>query len=235
MVRYAVIDTKFPREFVLLQGTGCRWRKCVFCDYHNDVSDNAFEVNRKVLEKVTGCHGVLDVINSGSATELDQRTIELIKKVVKEREIHTLWFEMHYMYREQLTEFAQQFDSVKVKFRCGVETFDTALRETWRKGIPGNVTAKDLAQWFKGVCLMCGTVGESKEHIIDDIAIAKQHFEYISVNLFNDNSTAVKADRELQQWFVNEVYPQVKDDPQIEVLISNTDLGVGGRAFRIES
>ena len=227
MERYAVIDTKFPREFVLLQGTGCRWRKCVFCDYHNDVSDNAFEINKEVLKRVTGCYGVLDVINSGSGTELDSDTIELIKNVVRERGIHTLWFEMHYMYRSRLEEFAQQFGTVKVKFRCGVETFDTSLRRAWRKGIPESVSAKDLAQWFQGVCLMCGTVGESKGHIIDDIATAKRHFEYISVNLFSDNSTAVKADKELQQWFVNEVYPQIKDDAQIEVLLNNTDLGVG--------
>ncbi len=227
MVRYSVIHTKFPRELVLLQGTGCRWRKCVFCDYHNDVSDNALEVNREVLEKVTGRYGVLDVINSGSGTKLDSDTIELIKSVVRERGIHTLWFEMHYMYRWQLEEFAQQFDPMEVKFRCGVETFDAGLRRSWRKGIPESVTAEDLAQWFKGVCLLCGTEGESKWHIIDDIAIAKRHFEYISVNLFNDNSTEVKADKKLRQWFVNKVYPQIKDDPKIEILVNNTDLGVG--------
>ena len=34
MERYSLIHTKLPREFVLLQGTGCRWGKCTFCDYH---------------------------------------------------------------------------------------------------------------------------------------------------------------------------------------------------------
>ena len=67
--RYSVIHTKLPREFVLLQGTGCRWRKCTFCDYHEDVSERPFEVNRSVLQQVTGVYGVLDVINSGSAYE----------------------------------------------------------------------------------------------------------------------------------------------------------------------
>ena len=28
MDRYSLIYTKMPREFVLLQGTGCRWGKC---------------------------------------------------------------------------------------------------------------------------------------------------------------------------------------------------------------
>lgn len=104
MDRYSVIHTKMPREFVLLQGTGCRWGKCTFCDYHSDTSDTPFETNRAVLQQVTGVYGVLDVINSGSAPELDAATIELIKQVVREKNIHTLWFEAHYMYRHRLAD-----------------------------------------------------------------------------------------------------------------------------------
>ena len=136
MDRYALISTKMPREFVLLQGTGCRWRKCTFCDYHEDVSERPFEVNEPVLRQVTGQYGVLDVINSGSAMELDEESISLIKEVIKEKKIHTLWFEAHYMYRKKLASFAEQFAPTHVKFRCGVETFDTILRNSWRKGIP---------------------------------------------------------------------------------------------------
>ena len=109
MERYSVIHTIMPREFVLLQGGGCRWGKCTFCDYHNDVSENPFAVNREVLKKVTGCYGVLDVINSGSAMELDDETVAMINSVVKEKQIHTLWFEAHYMYRHRLEEFAARF------------------------------------------------------------------------------------------------------------------------------
>ena len=136
MNRYAVIDSKLKREFVLLQGSGCRWKKCLFCDYHKDLSDNALSVNREVLQKVTGVHGVLDVINSGSAMELDKGTIEILQQVVKEKHIHTLWFEAHYMYRHKLAAFAKLFEPAVVKFRCGVETFNTALRNKWQKGIP---------------------------------------------------------------------------------------------------
>ena len=145
MDRYALIRTKMPREFVLLQGTGCRWRKCTFCDYHEDVSECPFEVNKPVLRRVTGQYGVLDVINSGSAMELDADTIALIKEVVREKKIHTLWFEAHYMYRKKLASFAEQFAPVKVKFRCGVETFDPELRDAWKKGIPSSVSAQDIA------------------------------------------------------------------------------------------
>ena len=227
MDRYALIHTKMPREFVLLQGAGCKWKKCTFCDYHEDVSEHPFTINEPVLRQVTGQYGVLDVINSGSAMELDSDTIALIKEVVKEKNIHTLWFEAHYMYRKKLALFAEQFAPVQVKFRCGVETFDADLRDTWKKGIPSSVTPEDVAKYFQGVCLLCCTQGESKEHIMKDIEIAKKHFEYFSVNVFCNNSTSVKQDKELSQWFAREVYSRIKDEEGIEVLMENTDLGVG--------
>ena len=227
MDRYALIHTKIPREFVLLQGTGCRWRKCTFCDYHEDVSERPFEVNEPVLRQVTGKYGVLDVINSGSAMELDEETIALIKEVVKEKRIHTLWFEAHYMYRKKLASFAKQFAPVQVKFRCGVETFNPTLRDAWKKGIPSSVSVQEIAQYFQGICLLCCTQGETKEHILKDIELAKEHFEYFSVNVFCNNHTSVKQDKDLATWFAKEVYPLIKAEPGIEVLMENTDLGVG--------
>ena len=227
MDRYALIHTKMPREFVLLQGTGCRWGKCSFCDYHSDTSDNPFAINEPILRQVTGQYGVLDIINSGSALELDEQTIDLIREVVHEKHIHPLWFEAHYMYRKKLTDFARLFAPIKVKFRCGIETFSPTLRDHWKKGIPTDVTAEDVAKYFQGVCLLCCTEGENREHILTDITLARQYFEYFSVNVFCNNSTSVRQDKALSQWFANEVYPQIKEDPKIEVLMENTDLGVG--------
>lgn len=227
MNRYSLIHTKMPREFVLLQGRGCRWRKCTFCDYHSDSSDNPYEVNREVLLRVTGEYGVLDIINSGSAMELDNETIELIKQVVREKEIDTIWFEAHYMYRHKLEEFAAQFAPAKVKFRCGIESFKPQLRSSWNKGIPEDVTPEDIAKYFSGVCLLCCTEGDSRQRIIDDIATAQQYFEYFSINLFCNNSTAVRRDEELTKWFLQDVYPQFKDTEGVEILIENTDLNVG--------
>ena len=227
MERYALIHSVLPREFVLLQGTGCRWKRCTFCDYHEDVSDDSFAVNREVLAQVQGVYGVLDVINSGSAMELDEQTLGMIKEVVKEKKIHTLWFEAHYMYKNQLAKFAEQFDGVEVKFRCGVESFDGSLRERWKKGIAASVTVEEVAQYFQGVCLLCCTEGDSKERILRDIALAERYFEYASVNVFCENTTTVKRDEELVKWFVTEVYSKLKKSNKIEILINNTDLGVG--------
>ena len=227
MDRYSLIDTKLKREFLLLQGQGCRWGKCTFCDYHSDASATPFATNKEVLDRVTGKYKRLDIINSGSAMELDDDTIAYIKEIVSKRGIEELWFETHYMYRNKLAGFAEQFAPATVKFRCGIESFDAQLRSSWLKGVPESVTPGDVARHFKGVCLLCCTQGDSKERILSDIAIAKRHFEYFSVNLFCNNSTGVKRDEELAQWFIKEVYPQIKDDERIEVLIDNTDLGVG--------
>ena len=227
MNRYSLIHTKMPREFILLQGTGCRWRKCTFCDYYTDCCEQPYELNKEVLQQVTGEHGVLDIINSGSAMELDIETIEHIKRVVKDKNIHTLWFEAHYMYRHKLEAFAAQFAPAAVKFRCGIESFDAELRSSWNKGVPASVTPEDVARYFKGVCLLCCTVGDNRQRILNDIATAKRHFEYFSVNVFCDNGTQVRRDEELVRWFKEEVYPQIKDEDGIEVLFENTDLNVG--------
>ena len=227
MDRYSLIHTGMRREFVLLQGRGCNWGKCTFCNYHEDVSASPFEINRPVLERVTGEYGVLDIINSGSAMELDDETVELIKRVVVSKNIHTLWFEAHFMYRNRLIAFAQQFAPAKVKFRCGIESFDPQQRKRWNKGIPDRVTVADVARHFHGICLLCCSADDSRERILADIETASRYFEYFSVNLFCDNGTPVRRSEELVSWFKDTVYPTLKDIPTIEVLLENTDLGVG--------
>lgn len=229
MNRYSVIRGNFPREFLLLQGTGCRWGKCTFCDYHGDTSDTPFSVNRKVLEQVTGKYGVLDIINSGSAMELDPETISEIRKVVKDKCIHTIWFEAHYMYRHRLADFARQFQPAVVKFRCGVETFDPLLRSRWQKGIGHDVTAKDIARYFHGLCLLCctDTPGDTRERLLQDIELAEEYFEYYSINVFCHNSSSIRCNNDMLRWFLAEVYPPLQKSSKAEVLIENTDLGVG--------
>ena len=229
MNRYSVIRGNFPREFLLLQGKGCKWRRCTFCDYHEDASADAYETNRAVLERVTGEFGVLDIINSGSAMELDAETLEHIKRIVRERGIHTLWFEAHYMYRNQLERFARQFHHARVKFRCGVETFDTTLRINWHKGIAPHVSPQDIARHFQGICLLCctDTPGDTRERLLSDIELAERHFEYYSVNVFCPNNTPIRRNDDMLRWFMTEVYPTLQKSAKAEVLIENTDLGVG--------
>jgi len=227
LVRYADIQTKLPREFCLLQGTGCTWARCTFCDYHTDCSADPFATNAEVLAQVTGVHGVLDIINSGSCTELDALTIARIAAVVREKGIHTLWFEAHYMHRAVLPAFAAQFPGVRVRFRTGIETFDGAQRVAWRKGIPATVTAEEVREHFEGVCLLIAVAGQTRAAISNDIQTALALFDYMSVNAFVENSTAERRDESLIKWFEAEWLPVLRDNPKVEILLHNTDLGVG--------
>ena len=226
MIRYAKIREKMPREFLLLQGQGCAWRRCSFCDYYTDVSEDPFQVNQPVLRQVTGEFGVLDLINSGSCTEFDQETLAMIADIVREKAIHTLWFEAHWLYRHRLSAFRDRFPGVTVKFRVGAESFDEDLRQRWNKGM-AKVSPQDIARYFQGVCLLVGLTGQKRETISRDIRIAMAHFEYFSVNVFCENTTAEKRDDALIHWFLKEWGETLKAHPKAECLMENTDLGVG--------
>jgi len=227
LTRYAQITQKLPREFCLLQGTGCQWARCTYCDYHLDTSPDPFQVNKPVLDQVTGAFGTLDIINSGSCTELDEQTLAYIEQAVRDKHIHTLWFEAHYMHRHKLPALAARFKGVSVKFRTGVETFDGAQREAWQKGIPAHVTAEDIAAHFNGVCLLFAAEGQSRAAVSRDIELALAHFEYASLNAFVANSTATRRDDSMVAWFEQTHLPALADNPNIEILLHNTDLGVG--------
>ena len=79
--RYSIISEKNPREIILLRGNGCKWRRCRFCDYHLDYSRNEeenYRLNKMEIEKVTGIYKTLEVINSGSFTDLDENTMQAV-------------------------------------------------------------------------------------------------------------------------------------------------------------
>lgn len=225
--RYALITEKFPREFILLQGKGCFWKKCKFCDYYNDTSENPFEINSHVIDNITGKFGVIDVINSGSTMELDNLTLDKLIQKIEEKQIKEVWLEVHWAYRNTISEFAKKFKNSKVKFRTGIETFDSKLRSYWNKGIPECVTAQEVAKYFNSVCLLVGTENQSFDSVVSDIEIAKKYFERFMINIFAPNSTNMRRNPKLTERFIKEIYPKIKDDPTIEISLNITDLGVG--------
>ena len=225
--RYSVINTHMKREFLLLQGTGCIWRKCTFCDYYNDISADPFDVNKTVIDKISGIYSTVDVINSGSIFELDSNTMSYLRDKLIEKKVKTLWCESHWLYHNRLDEIREYFKGIEVKFRIGAETFDSDLRKSWNKGIAENITAEKIAEYFDGACLLVCVKGQTKESIIRDIELAYKNFCYFNVNVFMENSTNEKADKDLIKWFTNEVAPKLEEYDNIEVLLNNTDLGVG--------
>lgn len=229
-IRYNKIENKHKREIVLLKSFPCKYGKCSFCNYIEDNSIDENEINRvnlKVLKEITGEYGVLEVINSGSVFELPKQTLAEIKKIVIEKNIKTLYFEIYYGYTKRLNEIRNYFEGIDIRFRMGLETFDNEYRI---KGYNKNFTLNEnqlieLGKEVYSVCLLICTKGQTKEMIKRDIELGLKYFKGITINIFIDNGTIVKRDNELVKWFV-ENYSYLINDERVELLIDNKDLGV---------
>ncbi len=228
MERYSKITGKNKREIVLLRAFPCAWGKCAFCDYIEDNGrDEALLVkeNREVLSRVTGELGVLEVINSGSCFELPKETLREIRETAKKRGIGRLIFESHWIYRQRLQELRDYF-GIPITYKIGVETFDYDFREKILNKHADFKDPQEVAAWFDSICLMVGIKGQTREMIARDIDCLKKYFRHGTVNVFNNNSTPIKRDKELVKWFMQE-YRWLMDDPEVEVLAEITDFGVG--------
>lgn len=231
-VRYSVITEKNPREIVMLRGSGCKWRRCRFCDYHLDSSRDTkenFRINQNALAKVQGLYGKLEVINSGSLVDLDNGTLELIKRTCLEKGICELHFECHWMHRLELPAYRAFFEDagISVKIKIGVETFDADFRERMLdKGIDETDPAK-IAEGFDEVCLLFGLSGQTETSMKEDIQTGLAYFERVCVNLMVENTTPIKPDAAVLDTFMEHLYPCYRENPRIDILIQNTDFGVG--------
>lgn len=230
MERYSKILTKRKREIVLLRGSGCTYKKCSFCDYHLDKcpdEEENFALNSEVLSNVTGEFSDLEVINSGSVFELGKSTIELIKQVCIDKNIKTVHFESHYIYRNIIDTLRRYFDICDVKMKLGLETFDYDFRENvLMKGISEREPSI-ICHNFDEANFLFGISGQSVESMLRDIALGLENFERICINVMCENSTSVKPDKSVIADFVEHVYPLYKDDERVDILINNTDFGVG--------
>lgn len=228
MDRYSEVTNKNKREIVLLKGFPCVWGKCTFCDYildNDTVEEEMNTLNFEVLEQVTGKYKVLEVINSGSCFELPQATLNRIKEIVQEKGIEKLYFESHWCYRKRIKEM-REFFNIPIIFKIGVETFDERFRN---EILNKNAKFKDyneLKQYFDSPCIMVGIKGQTREMIDQDMKIVLEHFDHATINVFINNSTEIKRDEELVDWFKT-AYKHLDENPKIEVLYHNTDLGVG--------
>jgi len=228
MNRYSHITNKTQREIVLLKASPCQWGKCSFCDYIDDNSTDMkanHEINQKILSQVTGQYGVLEVINSGNIFELPADTLELIKNIIKDKHIHTLFFESHWIYRKHIQKM-RDFFNVKTMVKTGLESFHKAFREdVLCKGFDFDEISQ-LKEYFDSVCLMVGIEGQTKEQIKTDINLAMDNFDHFTVNVYVNNTTPIKADPNLIRWFQKE-YRWLDQEESCDVLWSNTDFGVG--------
>lgn len=228
MDRYSEITNKNQREIVLLKGFPCVWGKCSFCDYIEDNGTQEDEMNRlneQVLANITGKYKVLEVINSGSCFELPKATLWRIREIIKEKGIEKLFLESHWCYKKRLQEM-RDFFGIPIIFKIGVETFDYTFRNEFLNKNAKFQDYKELKQYFDSPCMMVGIKGQGKEMIERDMAIVEANFDHATINVYVNNTTAIKRDEELVTWFV-EKYAYLDKDPRFEVLYNNTDFGVG--------
>lgn len=232
LTRYSVIEDKNPREIVLLRGRGCAWKRCRFCDYHLDMSRDEqanLALNSGVLAQVTGRFGRLEVINSGSFAELDETTIAEIERVCRDKGIRDLHVESHWIFRKTLPALRARFAALGVTLhvKIGVETFDADYRErVLDKGIDETNPAK-IAADFDDCCLLFGLAGQTVAGMQRDIETGLAHFDRVCVNIMVPNTTPVRPDDTVCAAFVRDVYPLYRDNPRVDILLENTDFGVG--------
>lgn len=232
MNRYAIISEKNPREIALLVGRGCFWKKCTFCDYHLDASkdpEQSFALNKQVLDQVTGQFSHLEIINSGSIFELDSQSLDYILATCVAKNIRTLHFEAHYSYHRLIAPCKERFaqHGIQLKFKIGVESFDEHLRETILCKGMGQVTAQQIAADFDECCLLIGFAGQTEQTIRADIQTGLAYFERICLNLFEACSAPLKPDQQVIELFMRDIYPEIANNKRIDILINNTDFGVG--------
>lgn len=212
---------------MLLKARSCKWGKCTFCDYiyDNEIDEEKIDkINLEVLKNVTGEYGVLEVIDSASVFDLTQKTLEEIKRVVEDKNIKKLFFEAHWIYRNRLDEI-REFFNVPIIFKMGIETFDNDFREEVLKKGADFKDYREVKKYFDSPCVMVGIKGQTKEMIDRDMEIIKK-FPHATVNIFMNNSTNIKRDEELVEWFVKK-YKYLEDDPNVDILFEITDFGVG--------
>lgn len=229
-IRYSKVSEGNKREVVLLKSFPCKYGKCSFCNYieDNSLDENEIEsVNYETLKEVTGEFSALEVINSGSVFELPKSTLEKIREVVIEKEIKLVYFEIYYGYKNRLDEIRNFFPGIEIRFRMGMETFDNDFRiNFYNKNFEVNEKEiKELSEKLFSVCLLICVQGQTKEMISKDIELGLKYFESITINIFIDNGTVVKQDKELVEWFIKE-YAHLSENKKVELLFDNKDLGV---------
>ena len=115
---------------------------------------------------------------------------------------------------------------VPIIFKIGVETFDYDFRQRVLNKHADFREPGEVAEYFDSPCLMVGIQGQTKDMIRYDIDCLKRDFKRGTVNVYNNNTTPIRRDQALVDWFMDE-YQWLMEDPAVEVLYEITDFGVG--------
>ena len=133
------------------------------------------------------------------------------------------------MYKDKIKEFKKECKDLKIdlKVKGGIETFDENFRENiLNKGF-GRPSLEELKETFDEINLLVGIKGQTFEQVKKDIEIGLENFERICVNLYKEMPDIMQQDEKLKKRFLDELYPIYKENDKMDILIENTDFGVG--------
>ena len=68
-----------------------------------------------------------------------------------------------------------------------------------------------------------------------DIETGLKYFERICINIMVENTTPIHPDQAVIRLFIEQIYPKYKEDPRVDILLQNTDFGVGGEKEKEEN
>ena len=199
----------------MLRGSGCRYLRCRFCDYHLDSSRNEeenYKINKEALSKVNGIYHSLEVINSGSFLELDEKTMEEIRRVCKEKQISQLRFEVHWMYHKHVQKwkdyFKKQGITLKIKWvwrHLMIRSEEKSLTKEWKA-----LCRKRSQEWQMKSVWLFGISGQTAESMQKDIETGLKYFERICINIMVENTTPIRPDQEVIRLLWNRFIRNIK-------------------------
>ena len=120
----------------------------------------------------------------------------------------------------------RDFFGIKIIFKIGIETFDNDFRNNILNKNADFDSYHEVKDYFDSVCLMVGIEGQTRDSIKKDIDILINNFQYGTINVYTNNSTDIKKDVELIQWF-KDCFGYLEKFSNIDILYENTDFGVG--------
>ena len=111
--------------------------------------------------------------------------------------------------------------------KLGLETFDADFRENiLHKGIR-ETDPEEISRDFQEANFLFGLSGQTEASMERDMELGLRLFERICVNIMCPNSTAVKPDEQTIEIFKQRIYPKYADNDRVDILLNNTDFGVG--------
>ena len=80
---------------------------------------------------------------------------------------------------------------------------------------------------FDEVCLLFGLDGQTEDSMRHDIETGLTYFERVCINIMVENTARIKPSPPVIETFMKKLYPVYKDNERVDILLNNTDFGVG--------